>query len=106
MLVESAMQGALGGFADPARQMNVCRVDDNPLCILLDTDDAVERMLALFGFLLVTRQANDFLGLLRCKVAVELHDASGNLSLIRRHAEQSASRPSSGRFAHCQRPLW
>src|SRR6516164_7335007 len=50
MLLEAAVEGVLGGFADPARQMNVCRLDDDALRILVDADDSVQRMLALFGF--------------------------------------------------------
>jgi hypothetical protein len=35
------MEGALHGFADPARQVNVCCVDDDSVSILVDRDDAV-----------------------------------------------------------------
>ena len=55
ILIEAAVEGAFDGFADPARQVDVCRVDDNPVSILVDRDNAVERMLALFGFLLMAR---------------------------------------------------
>ena len=61
ILVEAAVEGALHGFADPARQVDVCRINDDAVSILVDVDDAVERMLALFGFLLVTCQTNDLL---------------------------------------------
>ena len=75
MLLEAAVEGVLGGFGDPAREVNVCRLDDDALHILVDADDSVQRMLALFGFLLVARQVDDFLGLLWPKAAMECDDA-------------------------------
>jgi hypothetical protein len=47
--------GAVGGCR---------RIDDDSFCVLVDADDAIERMLALFGFLLMARQADDLLDLL------------------------------------------
>src|SRR6516225_907069 len=64
ILFEAAAEGAVYGFADPARQVDVCRLDDDPVSILIDLDNAVERMLALFGFLLMARQTNDLILLL------------------------------------------
>src|ERR1700757_1568894 len=75
MLVECAVKGALGGGANPARQVNVCRMNDDALRLFIDTDDAVERMLALFGFFLMTRQTNDLILLLRSEGAAQFDDA-------------------------------
>jgi hypothetical protein len=55
ILIEAAVEGAFHGFADPARQVDVCRIDDDPVSILLDVDNAIERVLALFGLLLMPR---------------------------------------------------
>ena len=79
ILIEAAVEGAFHGFADPAREVDVCRGDDDPLCILLDVDNAVERMLALFGFLLMARQTNDFLLLLASEGATQFDDARRKL---------------------------
>ena len=73
------MEGAFHGFADPARQVDVCVIDDDPVSILVDVYDAVERMLALFGFLLVTRQTNDLLLLPGSEGAMQFDDAGGKL---------------------------
>ena len=69
------MEGALHGFADSARQVDVCRVDDDPVSILVDLDNAVERMLAFFGFLLMARQTKDLLLLLASEDATQFDDA-------------------------------
>lgn len=58
MLIEGAVKGPFDGFADPARQVDVCRVDDDPFRLFVDANDSVEWMLALFGFLLMAHQAN------------------------------------------------
>jgi hypothetical protein len=58
------MEGALHGFTDPVRQMDICCIDGDAACILVDADDAIERMLALFGFLLMAHQVNHLLNLL------------------------------------------
>jgi hypothetical protein len=42
------MEDTLGGSADPARQVNVCRLDDGALHILVEADDSVQRMLGPF----------------------------------------------------------
>src|SRR6516165_3282726 len=76
ILVEVAVQGAFHGFADPARQVDVCRIDDDSVSILLDRNNTVERMFALFGFLLMACQANDLLLLLASKSATQHYDAS------------------------------
>jgi hypothetical protein len=69
------VEGAFHGFTDPARQVDVCRGDDDPLCILVDLDNAVERMLALFGLLLMARQTNYLLLLLASEGAPQFDDA-------------------------------
>ena len=71
------MEGALHGFGDPARQVDVRRINDDAVGILVDVDDAVERMLALFGFLLVTRQTNDLLLLPGFEGTTQFDDAGG-----------------------------
>ena len=77
------MEGAFYGFADPARQVDVCRVDDDPVSIFVDRDDAVERMLALFGFLLMARQTNDLILLLRSEGAAHAQfDDSGRKLIV------------------------
>ena len=73
------MEGALHGFADTAGQVDVCRIDDDPFCILIDRDNAVERMLALFGILLMTRQTNNLFFLLASKGASQLDDPGRQL---------------------------
>ena len=73
------MEGAFHGFADPARQVEVCRIDDDPVSILADVDDAVERMLALFGFPLMARQTKDLLLLLASEGAAQFDDAGREL---------------------------
>ena len=68
------MEGALHGFTDPVRQMDICCIDGGA-GILVDADDAIERMLALFGFLLMAHQVNHLLNLLPSEVAVQFDDA-------------------------------
>jgi hypothetical protein len=85
------MERAFHGFADPSRQVDVRRIDNDPLSILVDVNDAVEQMLALFGFLLMARQTNDLRLLLASEGTSRFDDASRNLSLMRRQAGQSAS---------------
>jgi hypothetical protein len=75
MFTEGAVKGALDGFTNAARQMNVCRVDHDLVRILVDTHYAVERMLGLFGLLLMTRQVDDFLYLAWPEIAAQSNDA-------------------------------
>ena len=42
MLIEGAVKGPFDGFADPARQVDVCRVDDDPFRLFVDANDSVE----------------------------------------------------------------
>jgi hypothetical protein len=67
------------GFAYPARQVDVCRVDDDPFRLFVDANDSVEWMLALFGFLLMAHQANHLLNLPRPEVAVQSDHAGRKL---------------------------
>jgi len=73
------MEGALHGFTDPVRQMDICCIDGDAACILVDADDAIERMLALFGFLLMAHQVNHLLNLLASEVTVQFDDAGRKL---------------------------
>jgi hypothetical protein len=51
------VEGALHNSPKPARQVDVgCRYDDRFL--LFDADNAIERVLAFFGILLVARQTD------------------------------------------------
>jgi len=59
----TAVKRPLDGFADTARKVNVGRCDRNGSVIFIDADDSVERMLALFGLLLVAGKADDLLSL-------------------------------------------
>jgi hypothetical protein len=79
ILIDAAVEGAFYSFADPARRVDVCRVDDDPVGILVDLDDAVERVLALFGFLLMARQTQDLLPLLASEGAAQFDDAGRKL---------------------------
>jgi hypothetical protein len=47
------VEGAFHRLANAARQMNVRRVDNDPLRVLFDADDPVERMLLLLGLFLM-----------------------------------------------------
>ena len=71
------MEGALQRLAEAARQVNIRRVYHQPLCRLLDADDAVERVLALLRCLLVARQADHLVLALGRDCAVQGHDAGG-----------------------------
>src|SRR5271168_1821480 len=52
IVLDFAVKGALDCLANAARQVDVRRVDHDPLRIILDADDPVERMLLLLRFLL------------------------------------------------------
>lgn len=66
---------ALDRLANMARQMDVGRVDHEPPDAILDADDAVQRMLFLFPFLLVTGQTDHFLFVFPGEFTLERHDA-------------------------------
>jgi hypothetical protein len=59
--------------------MDVGRVDRDPRGVLLDADDPVERVLVLFDFLLVARQAKHLLPVLCGEGAAQRHDAGREL---------------------------
>ena len=42
IVLDLAVEGALDRLANAARQVDVCRVDLDPVRVLLDTDDPVE----------------------------------------------------------------
>ena len=95
------MKGPLGGLADAPRQVNVWRINDDAFRLFIDADDAVERMLALFGFLLMAGQMDDFVDLLRRKAAVECDDARGGFVIDPPACRAQDLRPLFG----AQRPL-
>jgi hypothetical protein len=61
MVLELAVKGALDRLANAARQVDVGRIDNEPVGILLYADDPVERMLPLLGFLLVADEPDNLL---------------------------------------------
>ncbi len=77
MIFDLAVERALDRLADPPRQMDVGRVDRDPRGVLLDADDPVERVLILFDFLLVARQAKHLLPVLCGEGTGQRHDAGG-----------------------------
>jgi hypothetical protein len=65
---------ALDRVANATRRMDVRRVDHDPLHVILDADDPVERMLFLLRLLLVARQTDHLLFVLPGEIAPQRHD--------------------------------
>jgi hypothetical protein len=74
---ERAAISALDRLADTPRQVNVGRRDDKPCLRALDVGDPVERVLRFFGCLFVTREAEDFAGVLPGEIAMQRQDPRG-----------------------------
>ena len=77
MTLDLAVEGALDCLANATRQMDVRRSDHEPLRVILNADDPVERMLPLFCVLLVASQADHLILLLLAEVATQRHDPGG-----------------------------
>jgi hypothetical protein len=75
MHVERPAVGALEGLSDAARQVDIGSRNDHPRIGMLDGGDAIERVLRLFGSLLVTGEAEDLIRVLPGEIAVQCQDA-------------------------------
>jgi hypothetical protein len=79
MHVELAVEGALYGIPEAARQMDVGRVNHQRLGRVLDLDDAVERVFTLLGILLIAQETDDLDPALFDEVARQRHSTRGEL---------------------------
>jgi hypothetical protein len=70
ILPRPAVEGALHSGANPARQVDIGRRNDDRFVLVFDADNAVERVLSFFGVLLMSRQANNLVHLPSSKNAV------------------------------------
>jgi len=78
-VLDLAVKRALYRLANAARQVNVGRVDHQPLRVPLDADDPIEWVLFILRFLLVASQADHFLFVLLGEVAAQRHNSGREL---------------------------
>ena len=106
VLFKAPVERALDGGADATGQVNVGCLDDDRFVLLRDGNDAVERVLAFFGVLLMAGQANNLgpsAAVQKCHAI--LTTPAGRLSLMRRHAAQKRPIANLGRCLPPPAPL-
>src|SRR5262249_49108809 len=72
-----AVEGALDRLAYAARQVDIRRIDHEPLRVLFDADDPVERMFLLFCLLLMAGEVDHLLLVLAGEITSQSDDARG-----------------------------
>src|ERR1051326_1717837 len=75
MHVELAVEGTLQRLSDTPGQVNIGRRDHQALVFLFDADDAVERMLTVLRFFLISRQPDEFVLVLSEECTIQGDDA-------------------------------